>query len=334
MTAQAPHAFLDRLLSAAVARGDQTALVFKSRGTWQALSWSAVLEQIGRAASGLSHLGVTPGGYVAFDGEITPRLLIVAAAAKAIGAELVAVPLAASRARLDALILDPRVQFVAGHGRETVAEWQRFSEGHRRVPILFDHVTPESKSPGEGVFTFQQLTSLALQPGWSASLAPAQDTRKARTLWFAETTDWEQGLDTLLDRWLGEAIAVALPESRRAADRDQAELEPDLWLASAVSLSRSATAFTERLPAVGQLRRLIDATLAGGQAPWHAVLRFLLRRRTGLSRLSRIDLAPGQVAPAEAARFFGGLGLSLDGSTAPVVPDRLDEAIAYAVAAQ
>lgn len=334
MTTHPPHEFLDRLLSAAVARGDRTALIFKSRGQWQTLSWSAVLEQIGRAAAGLAQLGVTPGGYVAVDGEITPRLLIVAAAARAIGAELVSVPLAASRERLDALILDPRVQFVAGHGRETVAEWQRFSEGHRRVPILFDHVTPESKSPGEGVFTFQQLTSLAPAPGWSVASAPAQATEAADTLWFAETTDWEQGLDMLLETWLTRPVAVALPESRRAADRDQAELKPNLWLASSASLLRTATGIEARLPATGRLRQLLDATLAGGHAPWHQLLRYLLRRRTGLARLSRIDIAPGQSVPTKALNVFGGLGLNLSGAAAPVAADRLEEAIAYAVAAQ
>jgi hypothetical protein len=334
MTTHPPHEFLDRLLSAAVARGDRTALIFKSRGQWQTLSWSAALEQIGRAAAGLAHLGVTPGGYVAVDGEITPRLLIVAVAARAIGAELISVPLAANRERLDALILDPRVQFVAGHGRETVAEWQRFSEGHRRVPILFDHVTPESKSPGEGVFTFQQLTTLAPAPGWSVAAGPAQATDASDTLWFAETTDWEQGLDTLLETWLDRPVAVALPESRRAADRDQAELQPNLWLASAASLSRTATAIVARLPATGRLRQLLDATLAGGRAPWHHLLRRLLRRRTGLARLSHIDLAPGQPAPTEALQLLGGLGLNLSGTAAPGAADRLEEAIAYAVAAQ
>ncbi|MEJ1939206.1 hypothetical protein WDZ92_54095, partial [Nostoc sp. NIES-2111] len=203
-------------------------------------------------------------------------LLIVAAAARTLGAELVAVPLAASRARLDALILDPRVQFVAGHGRETVAEWQRFSEGHRRVPILFDHVTPESKSPAEGVFTFQHLTNLAPQPGWSAAAEPAKPHQKAKTLWFAETTDWEQGLETLLDRWVSEPVAVALPESARASERDRAELQPARWLASAGSLSRAASALTGRLPAVGRLRRPIDRTLSGVRGPWHLALRHLL----------------------------------------------------------
>ena len=47
MTAHTPHEFLDRLLSAAVARGDRAALIFKSRGQWQKLSWIAVLQQIG-----------------------------------------------------------------------------------------------------------------------------------------------------------------------------------------------------------------------------------------------------------------------------------------------
>jgi len=335
MTAHTPHEFLDRLLSAAVARGDRAALIFKSRGQWQKLSWTAVLQQIGRAAAGLAHLGVAPGGYVAVDGEITPRLLIVAAAAKAIGAELVAVPLDANRDTLDALILDRRVQFVAGHGRETVAEWQRFSVGHRLVPILFDHVTPESKSPGEGVFTFQQLTSLAPAPGWSIAATGSHTAGDADTVWFAETTDWEQGLDTLIDLWLSRPVAVALPESRRAADRDQAELQSQLWLASAASLSRSAAGLLGRLPADGRLRHLIDATLSGGRAPWHQLLRYLLRKRTGLARLSRIDLGAGQHVPSDASLIFGGLGLNLSGSAAePAAAGRLEEAVAFAVAAQ
>ena len=335
MTAHTPHEFLDRLLSAAVARGDRAALIFKSRGQWQKLSWTAVLQQIGPAAAGLAKLGVTSGGYVAVDGEITPPLLIVAIAAKAIGAELVSVPLAANRAQLDALILDQRVQFVAGHGRETVAEWQRFSEGHRRVPILFDHVTPESKSPGEGVFTFQQLTSLAPAPGWSVAATAARTAGHADAVWFAETTDWEQGLDTLIDLWLSRPVAVALPESRRAAGRDQAELQPQLWLASAASLSRSAAGLLGRLPAGGRLRRLIDATLSGGHAPWHQLLRYLLRKRTGLARLTCIELGAGQHIASEDGRILSGLGLKLSGPVAePVAPDRLEEAIAFAVAAQ
>ena len=309
--------FLNSLRSVAAARGPQTALVFNSLGRWQKLSWSAVFGQVVRAAAGLAHLGVSRGGLVAIDGEITPRLLIVAAAARSLGAELVAVPLRADRSVLDGLILDPRVQFVAGHGREAVAEWQQFSKGRRAVPILFDHVTPESRSPGEGVLTYPQLVSLAqlAKPGLAEGAAPVG--RTAVTAWFAETTDWADGLNTALDLWLTQSAALAIPESQRAAARDQAELQPNSWLASSATLQRFAGTVEFRLPPAGSiLRRLVDAALAGGRAPWHGLLRLALRRQTGLSRASGVQLGHGQALPADTRLFFERLGVPVTSANA------------------
>lgn len=320
------------------ARGWQTALVFKSLGRWQSLSWSAVAEHVTRAAAGLAHLGVTRGGLVAIDGEVTPRLLIVAAAARTLGANIVAVPLRAGRSTLDALILDPRVQFVAGHGRETVAEWQQFSAGHRAVPILFDHVTPESKSPGEGVLTYQQLISLVPVPAEKVADTQKHDITKPRIIWFAETTDWAGGLDAALDVWLRQPVALALPESQRAASRDLIELQPDGWLASGATLASFQNAIDSRLPPPGHLlRRLIDAALAGGGAPWHALLRLALRRQSGLARAKSIHLASGETLAQDVQLFLERIGVTV--STAASAPsqtphDRGEDPLVFALAAQ
>ncbi|WP_421696587.1 AMP-binding protein [Aestuariivirga sp.] len=302
--------YLERLLAVAKANERGTALVFKSRGAWQSLSWGQLLQEIDGAAAGLAKLGVSPGGLVAVDGEVTSRLLIVAAAAKSLGAHLVAVPLAASQEELDAIIANPAVQLVIGHGRETVAEWQRFAGRHRPVPIVFDHVTPDSRSPGEGIVTYAELLALAPRHGWSD--APVTRSLRLPTglAWFEETTDWPGALESVLDHWLQPGTAVALPESHIAAARDRAEIQPTVWLASSRALERQAKSFQERLPDAGRVtRKLVDNALSPGAAPWSRFIRWKLRRQLGLGRIAAVHLhlAPGQAISENITGFLLGL---------------------------
>src|SRR6266496_4632822 len=98
----APHAhdeetrFADRLIAAARRNAGAPALLHKERGTWVMRRWGDVLDEIDRLVAGLRHLGLSPGGQVAIDGEITAHLFLAGAAIRAAGGRILSVPVSAS----------------------------------------------------------------------------------------------------------------------------------------------------------------------------------------------------------------------------------------------
>lgn len=309
--------FLEQLFAAANHGAGDKALIFKYRGSWRSLTWRAALDEIDAIAAGLKKLGVTPGGTVAFDGEITVTLLLAAAATRAIGAQIRSVPLSASADDLDAIVLDPSVQLAVGQGRETVAEWSAASAGKRDIAIVLDHAVPDSRSPAENIVTIRQLRELAAKSGWASSIGSSRKQRASHIAWFEETTDWNSGLEIILSYWTTSRAPLALPETLIAATRDRSEMSPALWISSTERLEAAWLHASDRISAPDSLAgRLTRAALQGAAAPWHAYARARLRRSLGFRRLKQIDLkesSPG-VITHEARAFYTGLNLRLVGN--------------------
>lgn len=294
--------FVDRLIATARRDPGEPALLHKKRGVWVLRRWSHVLDEIDRLASGLKHLGLSPGGQVAVDGEVTAQLFLAAAAIRAAGGRILSIPLSASAAELDRVLDDPSVDLVIGQGRDAVARWSERNK--RRIPIIFDHTTPDSRPPADGIVTLAHLRTLGEPARWSANTVVPASSRSLPTTWFEESTDWFDGLDILLDHWVTSGEPVALPELQAAASRDRLELAPRNWIASPARLEFNERAFRERLPDRNSLAgRLVDGALRGARALWFSLMRYRLRNRLGLGRLAYIDVHLGHGAGRTPALF-------------------------------
>ncbi|WP_119271813.1 AMP-binding protein [Taklimakanibacter deserti] len=294
--------FADRLIATARRDPGAPALLHKKRGVWIVRRWGHVLDEIDRLAAGLKSLGLSPGGQVAVDGEITAQLFLVAAAIRAAGGAILSVPLSASAAELDRVLDDPSVDLVIGQGRDTVARWSEHNR--RRIPIVFDHTTPDSRPPADGIVTLANLRTLGEPARWSIGKVVPASGRSLPVTWFEESTDWFDGLDILLDHWVASGEPVGLPELLAAASRDRLELAPESWIASPARLEFNERAIRERLPERNSLAgRLVDGALRGGRAPWFSLTRYRLRNRLGLGRLAYIDVHLGHGAGRTPALF-------------------------------
>lgn len=312
--------FLDRLIATARRNAGQPALLHKRRGVWVVRRWADVLEEIDRLAAGLRHLGVSEGSRVAIDGEINARLLLSGAAVRAVGAEIVAVPLSASAEELDRVVADPTVSLVIGQGRDTVEEWSEATLNRREVPIVFDHTTPDSRAPRAGIVTLPLLKMLGKPLGWAKSVDRKPTDTKLPVTWVEESTEWADGLEIVLDHWVSSGEPLALPELLAAAARDRREVAPQRWIASEVRLRQSELAIRERLPARKSLTGwLVGGALKGAAAPWFTLTRALLRNRLGFRRLIAIT-APADIS---SRGLFGRLGLAFDNPGQPVQPARI-----------
>ena len=277
--------FLDRLLATARCHAGQPALLHKRRGIWVLRRWADVLEEIDRLAAGLRHLGLTEDGRVVIDGEITARLLLAGAAVRAVGAEIVTVPLAATHDELDRIVADSSITMVIGQGRDTVEEWSIAARDRRKVPIVFDHATPDSRPPAKDIVTLPLLKMLGKPAGWAKSVERTDGTSGLPATWVEESTDWRDGLDIVLDHWISSGEPLALPELLAAAARDRREIAPQRWIASEPRLHVNAVEIRESLPARGSFSGwLVDGALSGSAAPWFALTRLALRRRLGHGR--------------------------------------------------
>jgi hypothetical protein len=302
--------FVDRLIATVRRNAGAPALLHKERGRWVVRRWSDVLDEIDRLVTGLQHLGLSPGGQVAIDGEITAHLFLAGAAIRAEGGRILSVPVSASLQELDRVLDDPSVDLVIGQGRDTVARWSE--RNRRRIPIIFDHATPDSRPPGEGIVTLATLKVLGEPAKWSKDTAAPSRSKSLPVTWFEESTDWVEGLDILLDHWVSSGEPVALPELLAAASRDRLELSPQSWIASLARLEFNERSIRERLPERNSAAGwLVDGALGGARLPWFSLTRTRLRSRLGLRRLAGIDVHPGH-AQRRAPALFRQLGIELN----------------------
>lgn len=301
--------FAERLIATARRDPAASALLHKERGAWVVRSWRDVLAEIDHLAAGLKSLGLAAGDRVAVQGEVTARLLLVSVAIRAAGGRILSVPPGASRAERGNALADGSLSLVIAQGRDALADWNEAIGTGRQVPIVFDHATPDGKSPAAGIVTMAKLRTLGERRGWSADGASRPQSRAVT--WFEETTGWLSGLDILIDHWIASGEAIAVPELLAAAARDRIELKPQNWIASRARLEANERSIRERLPDRKSLSGwLVEGALRSARGPWFSLTRHALRNRLGLGRLENIEIHAGY-EPGGAPALFRQLGLDL-----------------------
>ena len=320
--------FLDRLLATARHSPDAPALVHPFQGVWVQRRWRDVLAEVDRYAQALGRLGLRAGETVAFDGEITARLFLTAAAVQCSGGVIRPVATGASADDLGILLAATRPVAVVAQGREAVGKWSTATGTGRPLPVLFDHSTPNGRSPLPNVQTLERVRDDAGSAGWADDLPRERRLpKRIQPIWAEESTDWSAGLATLLESWV-DGAPLALPELLVAAARDRAAAGAGHWIASAATLNRAARAIDERLPSSRRLTgRFVQRALSGGRSPLSQLIVRRLRRQLGLAGLDGIELHVDGVERLAAGtrQLFQSLGAPIDRADArPAVPAPTD----------
>jgi hypothetical protein len=313
---------LDRLMQVAAARTHGAALQHKDRGRWLIWRWRGVVDEVDRIAAGLRKLGLTTDSTLAIAGEIRPHLVLATLAAKIIGARILSVPRGADRSVLGDILGGEDVSVVVTQGRGELANWLKAAvETGARTRIVFDHVTADGHSPHPDVITFAALRALGGPSGWADELPAAVRRRSAaESIWIEETTEWSDGLETVVAAWLAQGAVLMFPEILVAAVRDRRQARPSRWIVSARQLAAASRDIDARCPDERNLtgRLIAHAISDAGRGGGGRFVAALLRRRLGLYGLTRIELF-GAHAPVEdeLRRRFQGLGLSLQMTATP-----------------
>lgn len=315
------HQLRGRLLELVGADPKGLALRHKVRGRWVAWDWRAAVGEIERVTAGLRELGVGAASTVVVSGEIGPHLLVVAVAAKVIGAKVVSAPRTPAVEAMRGILMEANVALVFTQGRGELAAWLKASPGTMRPRIVFDHVTADGHSPHPDVITYATMRALSGPPGWTlAGTLSSRHARTRETVWIEETTDWRDGLDHVVAAWLAEGATLVFPEIIAAALRDRRQIRPRRWLASAGALAAAAEDMEARFPSRKSLagRLVIRTTAAAGRGGVARLAAALLRRRLGLDRLRMIDVVGGARETADddrTGRLFRGLGVKIEATS-------------------
>ncbi|WP_158814681.1 AMP-binding protein [Methylocapsa sp. S129] len=311
---------LNRLIETARRDPRSVALRHKHRGAWDAWSWYSIVVAVDRFASGLRRHGVEAGSVAAFAGEISPNFLLGALAARAIGAAVISIAPGAKTPEIAAVLRGLPVRVAIVQGREALAEWiQAGTAAGKSIPIVFDHVTPEGRSPHPSVLPIANLRDHAAEQGWAETLgAPSASSRRKPTLWIEATTAWADGLNIIADLWLASGETLALPELLAASARDRFEIRPDRWIASSEQLTATSAEIAGRLPPNGGLAgRIVARAIGSTSRSASTAARFvksLLRYRLGLSRLNLVEVGDDHRRTEqweEAEYLFAALGAPL-----------------------
>ncbi|BBE74232.1 hypothetical protein [Oharaeibacter diazotrophicus] len=313
--------FVERLIATASPNADRPALIHDHFGRRVLRRWRDVVAEIDRLSAGLAALGVGAGRTVAVGGEVSADLLLVAAAARAAGARLVAVPVAPTVVDLGALPTDGALAAAIVQGRDALETWLADDRPALAVPIVFDHATPERRSPDERIVVVEALRRLAPARGWADGLRGGSRAAPGGSTWLEETVVSGPVLERVLEAWIGGAPVLALPERVGSALRDRTAAAPTRWIATADALDRAAAAIANRLPDAGLGARLLRPVLVGGRSPLAVGLRALVRTRLGLASLGEIELVAGAPAPATLS-LFGALGVDVADFVPRTPPER------------
>lgn len=247
-----PTSYRSTLLAAARNNADRPALVDRQGGLSAVWRWRTAVDEIDRLAAGLETMGLRAGDTVVVAGAATGPVLLAAAAAKAVGAELIQPPSTIAEESARALLRDPAVSVVIGDGPAETSVWRAAAARSRPVGIVTR--SDDGRSAGGRVVTLDRLRALASRRGWAEVLPDVPAEAAAPSTVAAGEAD----LNVLLDIWAETGVTLALGDPRatpgadvarrpaRSSAVDAEALPAAAALAVRVAFALSARARTER----------------------------------------------------------------------------------------
>jgi hypothetical protein len=286
----APRAGVNETLRRhAEANPEAVALLHKQCGAWRAFRWRDILHNVAAVADLLRQ--DTPSGppRVAVSGPYQPDLIVMSLAAEAAGGVVFPVPRRLRGEALQAVLaaIGPTHAFV--QARREIPHWLRTQPNADTPLTLF---SPHVAARQEGVWRIAPL------PASRGAVGRRTAPLRGDIAWMDEGSDWTEGLALLFERWLGQGVPVAFPETSLSAFRDRKEIQPTALLASARRRQQNNEETRKRLAPPGSLgRKVSDWALSGADHPLARLLRFRIARLVGESRLTEARrIAPPTVA--------------------------------------
>ncbi|TBU98613.1 acyl-CoA synthetase [Stutzerimonas kirkiae] len=270
----------------------EIALRHKQRGRWLAWRWIDVLREVERLGAGLQAQGFGPDSRLALSGAFAPALLFFALAARRAGASVLAVAPQEEAAGLRSLLERQRPSHAYVASRESLAVWLavgRQSASQWPLMLYARQAVALDASP----WRVEPLQ--ALYGDRAESPRAAHGLRSPRQLWSEEGSEWQPGLQLLLERWLLSGDSLALPEHARAASRDRRAIAPSHLLLSEQRLERLAEEIEAHLAPVGSWRRrLCDWAIAAPERGLRRLLKQRVRHLLGFRHLQGIERGDGR----------------------------------------
>ncbi len=267
----------ERLQFLAEMQPNRPAFRHRRAGTWRQWFWRDLVLETERLSQGLQAYGVGPGQTVAVQGDLTPRMLLLALAARFLGAELQPVPRQVTADAIGLLVRRRGILHAVVGSAVDRASWQASGT----TTFLF---IPEDQQATRGRGIGYRL----LRAGWGGTDADERRVfwpgRHGRTVWVEESTDWSAAPEAILRYWLDLGVCMTFPASLDWALADRRRIRPHVLLLS-----------IQRLHA---LDVALQAVMSDQPRPSEAAA---LRRHLGLARTVGIEVLDDVGLPVRAA---------------------------------
>jgi hypothetical protein len=253
---------------------DDTALLHKRKGRWRAFRWADVEGEVAWRAETLDAHGFDSGSRLAVSGAYEPDLIFIALAAATLGGAVLPVGRSLRGDGLATRLTHFRPTHAFVQNRRIMAHWVTTKIGDSRIPLF------SSQSAVRDSEHWQILLLAGLPETVSEPRNLRRHLRHRAIVWVDEGTEWNDGLNTILDLWLENGTALAFPEAEGSVTRDRKEVRPTALLSSETRLQALDEEISQRLG--GWSRRFAEAR------PRHPLARLILTRRNAVLGLGRL----------------------------------------------